>query len=318
MAQRRKTQTLNLSKNGKVIVGIIVAMIALFCFLADKGIINTRKIKQMLGSADSPAVDAQMSVHFIDVGQGDCTLVVSDGEAMLIDAGETVCGVTVADYLDSMGITKLKYVIGTHPHSDHIGGLSYIIENVEVETVIMPQLPDDIVPTTTVYENLLETISENNLKIRAARDEVLTLGTSKVEIFAPLGDYSNLNNYSVCAKITHGENTFLFTGDTEETAEKNFVMRCGNSLDAKVLKMGHHGSDTATYTELLDVVNPRYAVVSCGENNKYGHPHQDALDRVEKYADYILRTDLSGTIIFESDGEGLSVIDASGNNLLEE
>lgn len=317
MAQRRKTPTLNLGKNGKIAVGIIVAVIALVGFLADKGIINTRKIKQMLGSADSPAVNAQMSVHFIDVGQGDCTLVVSDGEAMLVDAGERDCGIAVADYLDSMGVTKLKYVIGTHPHSDHIGGLSYVIENFEVETVIMPKIPDDLVPTTTVYENLLETIAQNDLKIRAARDEVLELGTSKVEIFAPLGDYSNLNNYSVCAKITHGENTFLLTGDTEESGEKNFVMRCGKSLDAKVLKMGHHGSDTATYTELLDAVKPRYAVVSCGEDNKYGHPHQDALDRVEKYADYILRTDIDGSIVFKSDGKGLSVVDTSGNNLLE-
>lgn len=317
MAKRRKTQTLASMKKKAIISIITIIVVAVIGLLADKGILNLDEVKQSLGKSDSPASNADMSVHFIDVGQGDCTLVISNGEAMLIDAGERECAVTVSDYLKNMGVSRLKYVIATHPHSDHIGGLSYIIENFQVDMVIMPKIPDDLVPTSTVYENLLTAIKNKGLKIHAAKDEKLSLGESTVEIFAPLGDYSNLNDYSVCTKITHGENTFLLTGDTESTAEKNFAARCSGSLDAKVLKAGHHGSNTATTTQLLDAVTPRYAVISCGEDNSYGHPHSETLDRLEKYADYILRTDKMGTIIFESDGEGLNVVDASGNNLLE-
>lgn len=315
MAQKHKGKTL--SKNQKYIYIIVVFLIALFAILENRGVINTNKIKQALGQADKQAVNAQMSVHFIDVGQGDCTLIISDGEAMLIDAGEKECGVTVAEYLESLGISTLKYVIGTHPHSDHIGGLAYIIENFDVETVILPKIPTDMTPTTKVYENLLTSIKNKGLKIHTAVDETVTLGETEVEIFAPNGDYSNLNNYSICTKIIHGENTFLLTGDTEGEAEENLVKRAGEKLQAKVLKLGHHGSDTASKVDTLNAVKPRYAVISCGEGNKYGHPHDEVLDRINKFADYVLRTDISGTIIFYSDKEGLSVTNVKGDDLLK-
>lgn len=325
MAKRYKYKTQKVTygesandRTVKLVAGILALVLAVIGVLAEKGVINILKIRQFFGSADTPAVNAQMSVHFIDVGQGDCTLIVSDGEAMLVDAGESECSQTVVDYLDEMGITSLKYVVGTHPHSDHIGGLSSVIDSFEVENVILPAVPKDMTPTTSVYEKLLLSIKNNGLKIHKAKDEKLSLGTSEVEVFAPLGEYSNLNNYSVCLKITHGKNTFLLTGDTEEEGERDFVMRNKNSVDAKVLKLGHHGSKTASQTELLDAVTPRYAVISCGEGNKYDHPHTEVLERVEKYADYTLRTDKTGTVIFMSDGEGLSVVDADGQNLIEE
>ena len=308
MAQRFKIKKIGKIDPVKLISGIIILTVMIIGILADNGIINIDKYKKFFDDADTAAVDAQMSVHFIDVGQGDSTLIISDGEAMLVDAGESDCGEIVADYLDKMGVTKLKYVIGTHPHSDHIGGLSHIIRNYQVE----------MVPTTMVYEKLLRTISDKKLKIRTARDETLELGTSKVEIFKPISDTKNLNNYSVCAKITHGDNSFLLTGDTEKTAEKDFAKKYGSKLSAKVYKMGHHGSETASSAELLDVVNPRYAIISCAKENDYGHPHEEAVDRIKTYADYILSTYKTGTIVFESDGKGLSVIDTKGKNLLEQ
>lgn len=320
MAQKRKAQkVINrlFGKKSGIVYAAIAVVIALIWLLSETGVVDFDKLKEKAGFSDAPAVDADMSVHFIDVGQGDSTLVVSNGEAMLVDAGERDCGQIVGDYLDEMGITKLKYVIGTHPHSDHIGGLSYIIENYEVETIIMPKVPDDLTPTTAVYENLLETISSKGMKIHQAKDELFTLGESEVMTFEPMGDYSNLNDYSVCVKITHGENSFLLTGDTENTAEKNFVMRCSGELDVKVLSLGHHGSNTASSTELLDASTPRYAVISCGADNKYGHPHQETVDRINKYADHVLRTDIDGTVIFESDGKGLNVINTSGKSLIE-
>lgn len=317
MAKGRKTQTIGIGFGVKAALVAVAVVAVILAFLIGRGTLSFDSVKRFMGFSDKPATSAEMSVHFIDVGQGDSILVISNGEAMLIDAGEKDCGMIVADYLDGMNVTKLKYVIGTHPHSDHIGGLSYIIENYDVETVILPKVPEDLTPTTSTYERLLEAIKDKGLKIHGAKDEMLSLGESTVQIFAPLGEYTDLNDYSVCTKVTHGENTFLFTGDTEKEAERNLVMRAGKSLDAKVMKLGHHGSGTASTVEILDAVNPRYAVISCGAGNKYGHPHEDAVDRVEKYADYILRTDLSGTIIFESDGEGINVIDATGKNLLE-
>lgn len=315
MAQKYKRKTL--SNRQKYIYIIVVLIIAVVAILENRGVIDTQKIKQALGQADTQAVDAQMSVHFIDVGQGDSTLVISDGEAMLIDAGEKENGTVVAEYLESVGVTKLKYVIATHPHSDHIGGLAYIIENFDVETIIMPKIPRDMTPTTKVYENLLTTIKNKGLKIHAAVDETITLGETSVEIFAPSKEYSNLNNYSVCTKITHGENTFLLTGDTEDEAEDDLVERVGDNLNAKVLKLGHHGSSTASSVEMLQVVNPRYAVISCGSGNKYGHPHDEVLNRVKKFSDYILRTDTDGSIVFSSDKKGLSVTNAKGDDLLK-
>lgn len=309
MSQKRKRQKIGLGGNGVVAVIIIVTIFVIFCLF------NRGTFDRIFGNSDKAAVSAEMSVHFIDVGQGDSILVICDGEAMLIDAGEKDCGSGVAEYLDLMKVKELKYVVGTHPHSDHIGGLAYVIENFKVGTFILPKVPDDLVPTTTTYENLLETVKQQGLKIHAAKDEVLELGSCKVEVFAPLGDYDDLNDYSVCIKLTHGDNTFLLTGDTEAEAERNLVMRSGASLNAKVLKLGHHGSSTSSSVELLDAVKPRYAVISCGAGNKYGHPHDETVERVEKYAKYILRTDISGTIIFESDGKGLNVRDPAGNDL---
>ncbi len=313
---RQKTKGQKVSPKN-LLYFITVVIIAVVAYYVGKGNISSDFFKDIFKGSDKAAVAVETTVHFIDVGQGDCTLVYSDGEAMLIDAGEKDCGLIVADYLDSLGITKLKFVVGTHPHSDHIGGLSYIVENYDVETVILPKVPDDMTPTTQTYEDLLEAVSAKGLKLHAARDEVMELGTSSIEFFEPVGDYSDLNDYSVCIKVIHGENSFLITGDTEEEAEENLVKRARNSLEAKVLKLGHHGSKTASSVTLLDAVNPRYAVISCGSGNKYGHPNEETLERVEKYADYIFRTDIQGTIIFESDGEGLNVVDQTGKNLLE-
>ena len=314
-AQGRKRKG---SQKEKIIYAVTLAVIAIISFLIGNKTIDLGSIGDIFDGGDKAATSADTTVHFVDVGQGDCTVLISDGEAMLIDAGEKDAAAEVVDYLESLGVKSIKYVVGTHPHSDHIGGLATIIENFEVENIVMPRVPDKLTPTTQTYEQLLETISTKGLKIHAAKDEYVAVGDCRVDFFAPMGEYSDLNDYSVCVKITHGENSFLITGDTEEKAEENLVKRAKNSLDAKVLKLGHHGSSTASSVTLLDAVNPRYAVVSCGSGNKYGHPHEETLERVGKYADHILRTDISGTIVFESDGEGLNVVDSSGKNLLDD
>ena len=176
MAKRYKYKTQKVTygesandRTAKLVAGILALVLAVIGVLAEKGVINILKIRQFFGSADTPAVNAQMSVHFIDVGQGDCTLIVSDGEAMLVDAGESECSQTVVDYLDSMGITSLKYVVGTHPHSDHIGGLSTVIDSFDVENVILPEVPRDMTPTTSVYEKLLLSIRQRTTSFLSER-----------------------------------------------------------------------------------------------------------------------------------------------------
>ena len=245
-------------------------------------------------------------MHFIDVGQGDSTLVISQGEAMLIDSGDKDDSNKIEKYLEKQGVTELKYLIATHPHADHIGEMSEIIDQFQVDKFIMPKVKADMTPTTTIYEKMLKSIKTKGLKITQAKPMEFELGSCKVELFTPKKDYDNLNNYSTLVKITDGENSFLITGDCETTEEKDILSQ-GYDVSAKVLKAGHHGSSTSSGVDFLNKVMPRYAVISCGKGNKYGHPHEETVTRLKKYASHLYVTADVGTIVFSSDGEGLSV-----------
>ncbi|MFT3951475.1 MAG: ComEC/Rec2 family competence protein [Oscillospiraceae bacterium] len=291
---------------------LITAAVCLLLWGLDKaGVISYRELMVGLGLADKPATSADCSVHFIDVGQGDSTLVICDGEAMLIDAGETDQGDTVVSYLKAQNVTKLTYVIVTHQHSDHMGGMKDVLENFTVKKLIMPKMPDALVPTGAVYENLLTTIADKGLKITAATDTSFSLGSATVETFTAKGDYDDLNNYSVVTKITDGDNSFLITGDCEKPEEAE-LMNAGFDLSAKVIKVGHHGSSTSSGTDFLKAVSPRYAVISVGAGNSYGHPADTTVSNLNKFVSALYRTDLNGTVVFESDGAGLNVITEKG------
>lgn len=243
-------------------------------------------------------------VHFIDVGQGDAILIEADEHYMLIDAGENNQGITVVNYLKELGIKKLDYVIGTHPHSDHIGGLDNVIHSFDIGKVIMP----DVVHTTKTFEDVLDAISEKDLKItKAVAGNTYSLGTSSFTIVAPnASDYKELNDYSVGIKFTNGENSFLLTGDAEELSETQ-MLNNGMDLSADVLKLGHHGSSTSSHSNFLDVVDPDYAVISAGVDNSYGHPHVETLQELKDRNIKVFRTDIQNTIIFTSDGEHIIV-----------
>jgi len=249
-----------------------------------------------------------MQVHYIDVGQGDCSLVVCDGQTLLIDAGENGHETEVINYLRSLGIDKLDYIIATHPHSDHIGGLPEVIEEFGMDNIIMPRLTKAQTPTTKTYTRMLEEIKKSGAKVIAAKPgSTYTLGTAVIDILGPItDDAESLNSMSVVAKITHGENTFMFTGDAETDEEKEIV-GTGADLDCDVLKMGHHGSNTSSHKDFLAKVTPEVCVILCGENNDYGHPHREPLERVKKYTDEIYRTDICGDIVITSDGENLDI-----------
>lgn len=243
-----------------------------------------------------------LEVHFIDVGQGDATLIKNDSYTMLIDAGDRNYSDFLVDYLKSQDVDRIDYIIATHPHADHIGGLSLVIENFEIGKIIMPKVSHN----TRTFENLLLTIQENNLRVTSPKvGDIYNLGSSDFVIIAPSSDeYNNLNDYSVGIKLNHGNHAFVFTGDAEETSEREIV-KLGLDLNSNVLKVPHHGSRTSSTLEFVEAVNPDIAVFSLGLNNRYGHPHDEILQRYQNTDIY--RTDLNGTIVILSDGDLISV-----------
>lgn len=255
-------------------------------------------------SAVPPATQAggtgqDLTVHYIDVGQGDSILAESDGHYMLIDAGENDQADTVVSYLKQAGVTTLDYVIGTHPHSDHIGGLDKVIEEFTVGKVILPPVEH----TTRTFEDVLNAVSNKGLKItKPVPGDTYGLGNASFTIVAPVKDYGNdLNNWSVGIRLTYGSNSFLMCGDAESQAESD-MLDSGIPLKADVLKAGHHGSSTSTSSTFLKAVSPSYVVIQCGKDNSYGHPHKETMEKLEKAGCRIFRTDEDGTITASSDG----------------
>ena len=294
-----------------IVIAVLVAIVLLFGILMATGVIDEQKLKVKLGLADKPATDSSTSVHFVDVGQGDCSLIISDGEAVLIDAGELEYGDDVVKYLKAQNVKKLKYVIGSHQHTDHMGGMSAVIENFEIGELIMPPIPDELFPTNSTYDKFLDTLEEYDTVVTEAENKS-TLKVGSVDLVMYVQDvnagYEDLNNFSIAVKATHGDNSFIFAGDAEFD-EEDRLSKSGYDLSAKVMKVNHHGSGGSSGYNFLGAVKPKYAVISVGANNDYGHPKQAAITRIQKYCgDNIYRTDECGSIVFESDGEGLNIL----------
>ena len=221
----------------------------------------------------------KLKVHFIDVGQADSILIIQNNSTMLIDAGNNADSDLVTQYIKSKGITKLDYVIGTHPHEDHIGGLDAVINNFDIGTVIMPK----VAANTRTFEDVVNAIKNKDLKVTAPvpLDEY-DLGDAKFVILAPNSDnYEDLNDYSIVVKLTFGNNSFIFTGDAEAVSE-NEILSKGYNIKADVLKVGHHGSRSSTTENFLRKISPDYAVISVGKDNNYGHPSQEVLNLLKK------------------------------------
>lgn len=244
-----------------------------------------------------------LSIHMIDVGQGESILVVTpNNKTILIDAGEYHEGRKVKAYLRKHRIDKIDLLIGTHPHSDHIGGLSEIIHNFEVDQIMMPKK----LHNSATFENLLIAIESNHLKINTPElhkkipfDEDIQL-----QFLGPIKEYGdNLNLWSIVLRLEYRNQSFLFTGDMEKEAEIDLInFYDEKSLAANVLNIGHHGSNTSTSEEFLRAVNPDIALISTGKNNAYDHPHNEVIQRLEDNKVWIYRTDIQGNVVLFSDG----------------
>ncbi|MCI1946080.1 ComEC/Rec2 family competence protein [Clostridium luticellarii] len=248
---------------------------------------------------------SQLLVHYIDVGQGDSELIQINGKNLLIDAGPNDSENKLMSYLNKQNIEKLDYVIATHPDEDHIGGMSSVIKKYEIDGFYAPRKTTD----TLTFEKMIVSLKDKNMKIDVPNplDTKLNLGENiTAEILAPNSStYEDTNNYSIVLKITYGDTKFLFTGDAETKSESEMTDK-NYDLSADVLKVGHHGSSSSTSEEFLDRVNPKIAVISCGKNNKYGHPTKKTINKLKKKNIQIYRTDVDGTILLTSDGSKIS------------
>ncbi|HWQ90021.1 MAG TPA: MBL fold metallo-hydrolase [Desulfitobacteriaceae bacterium] len=251
----------------------------------------------------------KLKISYIDVGQADSTLIqIPNGRNVLIDAGNNDDSDKIVTYLKEQGINKLDIVIGTHPHEDHIGALDTVIKTFTIGQIIMP--PKD--STTNTYRDVIEAIAGKGQKIVKAQSGLnLDLGSEvSAQLLAPnSSDYEEINNYSAVLKITYGKTSFLFEGDAQSLSELEMV-KAGYDLKADVLRVGHHGSQTSCSDIFLAKVQPKYAVISVGRENSYGHPSQATLDKLYQYGVKVYRTDQSGTIISESDGTNISIYTA--------
>lgn len=252
--------------------------------------------------------EGELQVHFIDVGQGDCIYIAAGGQNMLIDCGEADESARAVAYLQDMGIRQLDYVVGTHPHSDHMGGMDRIIEEFGIGEFIIPHLDDEDIPTTSYFLRFLDAAESHGVKLtEAVTGSEFTVGDAHCEIVAPNSKkYEDINNYSVGIVLRHGSESFIFTGDAEGVAEQE-MLGVGRLGKMNVYKVGHHGSSSSSTAAFLNVIRPDTAVISCGAGNAYGHPTDSVIRRLSAYTDNIYRTDLCGSIVITSDGSSLNV-----------
>ena len=312
MAKKRRIK--RLKKSAKIIISLIIILASVVggLLIYENGGISLGG--GFLGGGSSNKENSNLDdstegegdpikIYFLDVGQADCTVIVSKAGNMIIDAGANSSQKNMQAYIDKLGIKEFKYAIFTHPHEDHIGGAEVILDNYKIENVIIP----DYEAKTKVYLTMMESIDNCGATvevIEAGENFEFSIGELKAQILAPIKFDDNTNNASVVTRIDYGETSIMLTGDAEgekkNDPEKLMLEKYKNNLsilDCDIYKMGHHGSSTSSSQAFLDAVSPQIAIISCGVDNDYGHPHEEVISRLEKDNIKYYRTDELGTII---------------------
>ncbi len=261
----------------------------------------------ILGSNVNPSdipENSNFEVHFIDVGQADSALIECDGETMMIDGGNVADSNVVAAYLKKEDVTELNYVVCSHAHEDHVGGLSGALSVTKADNIYAPKTEAN----TKAYKNFKKKAEEQNVEIKHPNvGDKIQLGSSTVEFLGPVDENGkDLNSTSIVLKIIYGNTSFLFTGDAESDEEEE-ILNSGADLKSTVLKVGHHGSRTSTSYAFLREVMPQYAVISVEKGNSYGHPNEETLSKLSDAGVEVYRTDESGDIVMTSDGNNISI-----------
>lgn len=288
---------------------LILLVLVAVCFWFQKeggALFPDRKTKETIENKESVGTIDQgniLEVHYIDVGQGDATLIKCGEHAMLIDAGDYTKGSAVWAYLLKQNVNRLDYVIGTHLDADHIGGMDVVISKFDCGVILIPEYEKN----TRSSEELFDAIKAKNYhNTLPAVGDIYQLGDASFTVLAPREEYyEKENNYSIGIRLVHGQNSFLFVGDAQKESEEEMI-ESGLELKADVLKAGHHGSSSSTSEEFLHAAAPAYAVISCGEGNDYGHPHAAVLNLLRKEGIRVFRTDEQGSITAYSDGMNIT------------
>lgn len=305
MSKRKKKKT-----RKKILTFILVILIFVGAYYLDKSFFNelkdtvVKEVNKILKKNEIQKIDSieltdDLMVFFLDVGQADSILIKSQDEYMLIDAGNNADGKKLVNYFNYLGIEEFKYVVGTHAHEDHIGGMDDIIKNFKIKNFYMP----DAITTTETFVEVLDALE--NKKITFKTPEIgtkLKLGESNLEVLYVSKNKEELNDTSIVLKLTYKNVSFLFTGDATSNAEKEMLDK---DLESTVLKVGHHGSKYSSSAAFLNKVKPKYAIISCAKVNDYYHPHEVVIDKLKKLNAEIYRTYQLGTIVALSDGNSI-------------
>ena len=298
MAKIRKSS----AKVKKLVTAIVILLIAAGSF-GWSYFMQTPSVETPSDGAEKQ----ELEVYFINVGQGDCSLLLSGDSSVLIDGGESENADAVIRFLRDHGVDRLDCMICTHPHSDHAGSLPYVLDAIGADQFLMPELTAQNIPTTRTYERLMQVLSASDAEvIHPQPGETYTYGNIVLNILSPVfTEDDELNNMSIVFRVVFGSRSFLFTGDAEEPVEEA-LLENGALLRSDVIKVPHHGSKTSSSEAFVLAVSPRWAVVPCGDGGK-NHPNEKIVERWESVGAKVLRTDWDGTITMVTDGENLSV-----------
>ncbi len=304
MAKKKKVKLFEFSKKRYRTLLLVVILLYIFN-LQFGGKFDIPELSLPSGEKEVVVYDDNATLTFLDVGQGDSILIQVKDIDILIDAGEKEYGDDVVSKLKKYGVEDIEFLVATHPHSDHIGGMANVLENFEVENFVMPEKEH----TSKTFEKMVDLVYEKNIPVIFPYEGQMLFndnGASLKVISPVIEDDDNLNNYSICLKFEYGNTRAILTGDAEAKVEK-MIVASGESLEADIYKVGHHGSATSSSEGFVKAINPQISVISVGKDNDYGHPHQEIVERLEWVSSSIYKTSELSDIRIITDGSKIDV-----------